>query len=461
MDEQETEKKPEKILVEKSGFIVFDDENYNPNKHGILHGNERNQNNVIRHPGNEKNYAGGMDVAEGAQTTGLIDDDPSVSVNQGFEKNKEIRNDGSWRRVGDDAFKSVSFNAKEKKKKQETEPEPTPATKTEKTPKTRKPPKKKRSLFGKKEKDEPETDMFGEPIASNKLEESEIGDAQDKEDEQKDKTIVPAEKLKSGGSPKIILGILGVILLAVLVGGGLMLFGGKNSQKPKPTADPVLAVDPTPEPSQNTVSTPVAQTQEPTPEVTATPEPTPESTPTPSVEPTPVPTPEPTPEPSPEPTPTPKHTPAPEPTATPAPTAKPEATATPEPTATPAPTPAPTPASYAVGEGPQGSGGRVYFPNGTSVPVNWWSGDGGMTISRTEGLMGVLSGNANYTPKVGDTMNLYDEYHYSYTYQCTSVYNTSVYDGVVYLSDGCPLMWANYGNMAIYSNGVVSFWNIL
>ena len=84
-----------------------------------------------------------------------------------------------------------------------------------------------------------------------------------------------------------------------------------------------------------------------------------------------------------------------------------------------------------------------------------------MTISRTEGLMGVLSGNADYTPKVGDTMNLYDEYHYSYTYQCTSVYNTSVYDGVVYLSDGCPLMWANYGNMAIYSNGVVSFWNIL
>ena len=62
MDEQETEKKTEKILVEKSGFIVFDDENYNPNKHGILHGNERNQNNVIRHPDNGKNHAGGMDV---------------------------------------------------------------------------------------------------------------------------------------------------------------------------------------------------------------------------------------------------------------------------------------------------------------------------------------------------------------------------------------------------------------
>ena len=126
-------------------------------------------------------------------------------------------------------------------------------------------------------------------------------------------------------------------------------------------------------------------------------------------------------------------------------------------------TPVTTPAvvTYQVGDGPQGTAGRVYFPNGTSASADWGGNSTGLNVSRTDGFMTLISGNVNYTPSVGQTIAWYDEYGYAYTYQCTSVYTTYVQDGVVYLSDGNQLDWANYGNMAIYSNGVVSYWNII
>lgn len=117
---------------------------------------------------------------------------------------------------------------------------------------------------------------------------------------------------------------------------------------------------------------------------------------------------------------------------------------------------------YALGEGPQGTAGRVYFADGSSAAVDWQGSGAGNSVTayHTDALTTVITG-TKYEPVVGKTMAMSDEYGYAYTYQCTSIYSTYIQDGVVYLSDGTPLNQANYGNLAINSNGTVSFWNIV
>lgn len=116
---------------------------------------------------------------------------------------------------------------------------------------------------------------------------------------------------------------------------------------------------------------------------------------------------------------------------------------------------------YALGEGPMGTAGRVYFADGSSEAVNW-SGTSvdGAIAAHTDVLTTIISG-VNYIPVIGKTMAMVDEYGYSYVYQCVSIYNTYTSNGKIYLSDGVVLDEASYGNMAINSNGTVSFWNIV
>ena len=123
--------------------------------------------------------------------------------------------------------------------------------------------------------------------------------------------------------------------------------------------------------------------------------------------------------------------------------------------------PAPDPV-YAVGDGPMGTAGRIYFADGSSNAVDW-SGSGAgnsVTAYHTDAMTTVISG-TSYTPVVGKTLAMADEYGYSYVYQCASIYSTYIQDGIVYLSDGTALNNAAYGNMALNSNGTVSFWNIV
>lgn len=216
----------------------------------------------------------------------------------------------------------------------------------------------------------------------------------------------------------------------------------------------------------STTNEPVAETALPVIEKTPIPAPTPTTDvetakPEETAEPTETMAPDNTPEPTPTPVPTSTPDPTPTPAATPEPTQTPAATATPQETPKPTATPAPTPTVYQIGEGPQGTAGRIYFQNGTSMTANWGGANGGIGVTRTDGLMTLMTGAPSYTPAVGHTLTWCDEYGYAYTYQCTSIYTTYVQDNTVYVSDGNQLNWATYGNMAIYSNGVVSYWNII
>ena len=311
-------------------------------------------------------------------------------------------------------------------------------------------------------------DVIQEPLnaAVRKVEPEEVfttsfADQQEGIEEKVNKT----SKKRSVSLNKILIPVAAVLALLAIVLAANMLLSNKKGND-----DATAAVTPEPTVQTETALPVIEKTAEPTPSEKTEPvetadseksEGVPTESTVSSAEPsaTPEATPSPTPTATPTPTPAPTETPAPKPSATP--TAKPEPTATPSASPAATATPVPTPTVYQVGEGPQGSAGRIYFSNGASTPANWGGANGGLGITRTEGLMTLMTGNPNFTPSVGQTLTWYDEYGYAYTYQCTSIYSTYVQDGIIYISDGNPLNWANYGNMAINSNGTVSYWNII
>lgn len=138
-----------------------------------------------------------------------------------------------------------------------------------------------------------------------------------------------------------------------------------------------------------------------------------------------------------------------------------EATATPEASAESTD----EPIIYKEGDGPQGSAGRIYNADGTSYAVNYHgdkaSVQGKTTYRTTENML--IVPDADYSYSVGSTLTWVDEYGYAYDYQCTQMYKVhkDSNNGIYKLSDGTEIDNANYGSIAIISNGNVAFFEII